>query len=372
MRELLRRAWYLLRRRQLEDELQEELAFHRELTHQALEDAGATPDRVAVESQRLLGNDALARNHARDVWIWPWLQDISQDVRFAARLLAKDRRFTLAAVVALALGIGVTNTVFTIVNTAAFRDLPFEEANRLVSLATRDPRGREAESYLDFRDMRDAATMFSGLAATVMASFNLSDEDRAPDRLMGTFVSANTFRVLRAQPMLGRDFLPEDDRPGAPPVVIISNGVWQVRYGGDPTVIGRSVRINGTPATIVGVMPKRFGFPAFQDAWQPLALMPGLETMKRDARRLMVFGRLSDLADLAHARSEIETVVARLAHEYPDTNKGSVASVVRLRDRLPDSWPILWTLIGRGGVRAVHRLRERGQPPVGAIDQPVS
>src|SRR5262245_62165436 len=126
MRQLLRRLQYLIHRGRLEDELAEEMQFHRSMS------GGAA-----------FGSGALARDQSRDVWIWPWLQDIVQDVRFALRLMMKDRRFTLAAVVALALGIAATTTVFTFINTALFKDLPFEEPQQIVAVASRDARGRE-------------------------------------------------------------------------------------------------------------------------------------------------------------------------------------------------------------------------------------
>ncbi len=346
MRELLRRAWYFLRRRRLEAELDEELAFHREMTRESLEEDGISAEQAAAETQRALGNDAQARNHARDVWIWPWLQDISQDIRFAARILAKDRRFTLAATVALALGIGVTNTVFTILNTAELRDLPFDQPDRLISLATRTADGRDGGvSFADFQDWKRSTTMFASLAASSIGIMNLSDDSRPPERLRGAFVSADAFRLLRVAPMIGRDFLPDDDRPGAPAVVIISYGIWQALYGGEPSVIGRAVRVNEAPATIIGVMPPRFGFPVFHDAWQPLALVPGIEASRRDARRLAVFARLTDAATLPQARAGMEAVVGQLAREHPDTNKDTAASVVRLVDRKLNTWPVLAPMI---------------------------
>src|SRR5215216_1772092 len=117
MRELMRRAWYAVRYRRREDELREEMAFHREMKRHELEAGGVAPVDAALAAHRAFGSSALAHNQSRDVWLWPWLQDIVQDLRFAARLLAKDRRFTLAAVAALALGIAATNTVFTFINT---------------------------------------------------------------------------------------------------------------------------------------------------------------------------------------------------------------------------------------------------------------
>src|SRR6059036_277385 len=167
MRQLLRRAWYLMRKRQFEDDLAEEMAFHRSMT------TGAA-----------FGSGALARNQARDVWIWPWLQDVAQDVRFAVRLLAKDRRFTLAAIVALALGIGANTTVFTFINTALFKDLPFDEPRQLVALTTRDARCREASvSYADFQDWRRAENAFEAMAASARSPMSVSEPDLPPERL---------------------------------------------------------------------------------------------------------------------------------------------------------------------------------------------
>src|SRR5438876_8010065 len=150
-----------------------------------------------------------------------------QDLRFAARLLVKDKWFTLVAATALALGIGVNNTVFTFVNAVLIRGLPFDEPERIMALGMRDPaRDRTlGVSYLDLKDWQAAAQSFSGLAAFSGTTFNVSDEGRAPDRFVGPYISYNAFKLIGQQPMLGRDFLSEDDRPGAPPVVILRGGV---------------------------------------------------------------------------------------------------------------------------------------------------
>jgi len=331
MRQLLRRVRYLLWQRQFEDDLAEEMEFHRSMT------TGAA-----------FGSAALARNQSRDVWIWPWLQDIAQDVRFAVRLLAKDRRFTVAAVVALSLGIGANTTVFTFINTALFKDLPFDEPHQLVALGGRDARGRELQaSYADFQDWRTASGAFVGMSASATSQMNLSERDLAPERLRGAYLSANTFETLRVTPLLGRVFAADDERPGAPVIVIIGHDVWTNRYGANPAVIGREVRVNDVPSVVIGVMPRGFRFPMTAQVWQPLTSMPGITTAPRDARTLGVVARLRPQATIERARSELTTIVERLAREHPDTNRGVTATVAPpLEGMRRFARPILFTMLG--------------------------
>jgi putative ABC transport system permease protein len=246
-----------------------------------------------------------------------------QDVQFALRLLLKDKWFSLVAVIALALGIGVNAAVFTFVNAVLIRGLPYEDSDRLMALNSRDSvRDRNmGVSYLDFKDWAAATKTFSGLAAYGGSTINLSDEGRAPERFNGANVSGHTFKLLRQAPLLGRDFLPEDDRPGAPAVLLISAKVWNNLYGNDPAVIGRTVRVNDLPTIIVGVMPDGFGFPFNTEAWQPLASIPNLETQKRNARGFQVLGRLAPEVSQDQATAEMIAIGGRLATDYPDTNK---------------------------------------------------
>jgi predicted permease len=304
------------------------MEFHRALTAQALEADGFEPRDAALAATSAFGSTALAQNRARDVWIWPWLQDIAQDIRFAARLLVKDRRFTVAAVVALALGIAANNTVFTFINAALFKDLPFDEPRQIVAVGTRDLRGRDlGVSYLDFQELRRSARAFTAIAASAGFAMNLSDAQRAPERFRGAGVVANAFDLLRVKPALGRSFAPEDDRPGATPVVILGDGVWKSRFGGDAAIIGRTIRVNEVPSTVIGVMPAGFAFPGTAEVWQPLVLLPGVTTAKRDARTLSVVGRLGEGVTIPQARADLETIVTRLKQEYPDTNRTMTATV---------------------------------------------
>jgi predicted permease len=261
---------------------------------------------------------------------------IWQDVQFAARLLIKDKWFTLVATTALALGIGVNATVFTFVNAVLLRGLPFDDADRIMAINSRDPvRDRQAGvSYLDYVDWAAETRTFSAVAAQRGATMNLSDEGRAPERYSGLYVSWHTFKLLGQAPALGRDFLPEDDRPGATPVVMLGSSVFKNRYGSDPGVIGKTIRVNEIPSVIVGVMPEGFKFPANADVWQPVAVLPGLAEQKRNARQFDLTGRLAPGVTREQAQAELQTISRRLAAQYPDTNKDIEARVQTFNERM--------------------------------------
>jgi putative ABC transport system permease protein len=257
-----------------------------------------------------------------------------QDLRFAVRLLIKDRWFTLVAALALALGIGVNNTVFTFVNAVLIRGLPFDDPDRIMSLGTRDARNRDrGVSYLEFQDWRDGTKAFSGLAAFSGSTMNVSDEGRAPEQFAGPYISGTAFKLIGERPILGRDFLPEDDRPGAAPVVVLGNGIWKNRYGSDPAVIGRTIKVNELPVTVIGVMPEGFKFPLNADLWIPVVHMADLAEQKRDARNFQVFGRLAPGVTVAQAQGELTTIAERLARDFPATNKDVKPTVMTFNER---------------------------------------
>ena len=262
---------------------------------------------------------------------------IWQDIRFAARLLIKDRWFTLVAATALALGIGVNTTVFTFVNAVLLRGLPFDNPDRIMWVGTRDgnAKGRErGVSFTDFEDWRDQQRTFEGLVLWGSFAFNISEAGREPDRFPGVYVSTNLFKMIGEQPILGRDFLPEDERPGAPPVVIISNNIWQSRYGSDPSVLGRTVTINAFMPTIIAVMPPGLQFPSNNDLWVPLIHMPpGVKPLNRDARNFSVFGLLREGVTIEQALADLTSVTNRLATEFPATNKLITPYLMTFNDR---------------------------------------
>jgi predicted permease len=179
---------------------------------------------------------------------------------------------------------------------------------------------------------------------------NLSDEDRAPDRFRGAYVSANIFDLLRVKPMLGRGLLPDDETASAPPVLILGHDVWRNRYGGDPAVVGRTVRVNDVPSTVVGVMPDGFRFPMTAEVWQPLSLLPGLAAATRDARTLNVTGRLADSVTLEQAVADLQATADRLARDYPDTNRSIRVTIAPPMEAIRrTAKPFLMTLMGAVG-----------------------
>lgn len=359
LRMLLSRLVGIFRGPRLDDRLAEEIDAHLALLTDDYERGGMSPIDARHAARRAFGGVDQMRERHRDQRGLPVIETFVQDVRFAARLLVKDRWFTLAAAAALALGIGVNNTVFTLVNAGLIRSLPFEDPDRIVSIGTHDarepfvpgPPGYGELSFPEYEDWRGMARTFVGLAAYADATMNLSDEERAPERFSGSYVSANTFGLLGRQPALGRDFRAEDDRPGAPPVVILSHGVWINRYGADAAVIGRAIRVNGVPSIVVGVMPVGFGFPMTADVWQPLALLPGILTQTRPARALSGVGRLADGVNLDQARADLNTIAARLSRDYPDTNSHIEATVTAYDERyvVPQMKLLFLALMGAVG-----------------------
>jgi putative ABC transport system permease protein len=333
-RELLRRVWHALRRTRFDADLAEEMTFHREMKQRALEQAGVDPRHATVAADRAFGSGALAANHARDVWVWPWLQDLARDFRLAFRLLAKDWRFTALAATVLGLGIGITNMQAVLVNAICVRGLPIPDVARVVYVAARDAHDREQPlSYREFQTIRAAAPGLSDAAAFATSRVVVGDEGLAPERALVVYLSASAFSIIGVSPALGRAFGPDDDRPGAPPVAVLAHAFWLSRYAGDPAIVGRTVRIDGVPTTVVGVMADGFRFPAVTEVWQPLALMPGTTTTKRDARTVSMIGHLADRRTLADLSGQLASVTAQLAHDYPATNTAIRVTGVPINDR---------------------------------------
>ena len=207
-----------------------------------------------------------------------------------------------------------------------------------------------------------------------MGPVNFSADDRAPDQYHGVYISWNGFSLIGTQPVIGRGFSAEDDRPGSPPVMLLSHAVWQSRYGGDRAIVGRTIRANSEPATIVGVMPPGMEFPFNSDVWLPPAQRPTAQTRAgRAGRLLMAYGRLADGMTIEQARTELTGITGQLAIQFPETNKGVTAIVTPFPSR--SSARRYACCSGRSWapwLRSSHRVRERGQPAARARGRPLA
>jgi len=252
---------------------------------------------------RLGGATSLAGQH-RDARGFRFLDDLAQDLKFAWRLMLKDRGFSATVIGVLALGIGANTMGFTIVNAAFFRGLPFEGSARLHMVTWINDHGRRVGVRpIELDEWRARSQAFVDLAGYDDGSASLSDERALPDQVRATRVTTNTFGLLHQPPVLGRDFVDADASPSEDRVVLIGHHVWQSRYGRDPGVLGTTVRIDGRAATVIGVMPEGMQFPDRSDIWLPLVRERG-----SDATRLEVIGRVRDEDSKRSAQAELDSI----------------------------------------------------------------
>ncbi|HEY0284209.1 MAG TPA: ABC transporter permease [Vicinamibacterales bacterium] len=329
--------------RQNEGDLSAELQSHLEMHIADNMRAGMTPEEARRQALVALGGIDQAKERYRDMFRFAWVDAFHKDVQFGFRAMRRSAGLTVLAIVTLAVGIAATNTAFTIMNAVLIRDMPFDDPDRIVAIGMTS-RGGDASalSYADFKDWERATRSFVGIAAIRTMTMNVSDHDRAPERFLGSYVSARTFRLLRLQPALGRDFTADEDRDGAAPVVILSHRAWKDRYASDPEILGRTIRINTQPATVIGVMPEGMEFPTNSAVWQPLAMIRGLTDQPRDARTLGAFGRLADGVSAVEAAAELDAMTAALARDYPQTNSDTGAGVERFRPGIGRPWYVVF------------------------------
>ena len=265
----------------------------------------------------------------------PFVDGAIQDVALAIRILTRNRGFAVTATLVLGLGIGVTHMFLTIVYAHTWRGLPVPRPDRLLYVSVVDERGVDRPlSRLEFDEIRTSAGTLASVVAFTSGPVAVGDEGRAPDRFEASYVGLDAFATVGVTPLHGRDFMAEDHRPGAAPVVLLGHDAWRARYGEDPGLLGRSILVNGSPANVVGVVPDASGFPSTAAIWMPLAQAPEMSTQAADVRNLRVLGRMRDDVALADVRTEIERVMAGVAARGPGTEPAVRARVMPINERL--------------------------------------
>lgn len=273
---------------------------------------------------------------------------MNADLKFALRQLLGNPGFSAIAVITLALGIGANTAIFSVINAVLLRPPPFHEPDRLayISEKSKDLDGMSV-AYPNYQDWQRHQEAFTSLAAFRSEQWNLTG-DGHPERITGLQVSANFFPTLGVQPLRGRVFNEEEDRIGGERVVVLGEGLWQRRFGGDPSVLNRTVTLNGDPYTVIGILPAAFQFPSRVQLWTPIGHKAEWTDQRGWHPGMYVIGRLKPGIELPEARRALEGVAARLAKEYPDTNTGNSVTVMALQERLagPSIRTALLTLLG--------------------------
>jgi putative ABC transport system permease protein len=278
------------------------------------------------------------------------MNQLFSDVRSGIRMLVKYPTLSIVAVLTLGLGIGLSTTVFCVVNGGMFKGLPFPDGDRVVAVVSTTPnQPRQPVSVHDFAVWQERQTSFEKIGAFGFAPMNLSTEEGRPERYSGGQLTVAAFEVLGVQPILGRGFLAGDDRPGAEPVVLLSFALWRDRYGSAPSLVGQSIRAGGIHRTVVGVMPENFAFPIREALWVPLSIDP-LATQRGKGPNTQVIARLRPEVSLAQAQVQGRTIAAQLEREFPATNRGVGADVVPYARNIlgPEVYGLLYTMLGAG------------------------
>jgi predicted permease len=347
----MKKLSFLFGRQRLGRELDEEMAFHRVQATEEFIAAGMTPEAARYAAMRQFGNATLLKERSHEV-VGFRAETVVQDLHFALRQLRKNPGFALTAILILALGLGASVAIFAFVDAALIKPLPYPNPTRLVAVTESVPLFPRANlSYPDYVDWKRMNTVFSSMDVFAAHRFEFNTPSGA-ESVHGLQVSAGFFGTLGIQPMLGRDFRPGEDAPGAAPVVLLRYGAWQRRFGGRPDVVGQTVNLSGVAYTIVGVLPPSFEFAPREIAEFFEPLRPTGECEKRrSCHNLDGVGRLKDGVTVGGALAQMQSIAHQLESQYPDSNRGQGASVMPLSAAIVgDIKPILLVLLSGAGL----------------------
>ena len=312
----------LIHRERRERDLTQEIDAYAELLEDEKVAQGMSRDQARRAAALELGGPEQVKEAVREVRMGARLETVGQDARYALRSLRRSPGFTSAAVTALALGIGATTAIFSVVDAVLLRPLPYDRPERLAVVLHGATRPVAPGNFLDWR--RQAAS-FERMGAAQYWEPNLTSGDH-PEKVLALRMTAEVIPLLGVPPLLGRAFTADEEQRGREHEVVLGHRLWQRRYAGDPSIIGRTVTLDGEGYDVVGVMPPGFEFPPFwavgAQLWAPLPL--GEQAANRGGQSLRVFARLSPAATLAQARAEMGVITARLERQYPGSNRDVV------------------------------------------------
>ena len=354
------RAWFvrfagMFRKARRDGEFAAELDSHLQFHVEENLERGLSPDEARRRALVALGGIEPAKEAYRDRRGLPLLETFTQDVRFGLRMLRKNPGFTAVAILTLALGIGASTAIFSVVNAVLLRPLPFREPDRLVSLwQTNLGRGAEVEavSPANFLDWRDDSPAFEEMVAIGYWSFDYTGKGE-PEAFTGELVTKDCFHLLGASAAIGRTFLPEEYEEGKEHVVMFSHGLWERRFGSDPSIVGQTISLRDETYTVVGILPADFHLPWLgedREVYAPMQFTPQMKSW-RGAGNLQVMARLKPGVTADQARAMLARTAARLSREYP-TENGSVGAALRPLDEqmVHDIRPTLWLLSAAVGI----------------------
>jgi putative ABC transport system permease protein len=333
----------------LNNRLEEEIRFHIEQQIEKNVRAGMAPDDARRHAHLKFGGVARTVEYTRDQFRWARLEEWLRDLRVAIRMWRRTRGAAAVAILTLAIGIGANTAMFSILNALILHPLPFPEADRLITIwDSSDRNPRNEVSFANYADWKAQQTSFEKLGLYRWWTANITG-DQTPERVQGFQLTAEILPALGLKPFLGRYFTEEENQANAQRVLLISHGLWQRRFGGRPDILGATVNVNDVPRQVIGILPPELNFPPGAELIAPMQITPDIAANRR-FHTYYVVGRLKEGKSVAEANADMTTIAARLAKEYPDTNKGLTARVFPLASDVASSYANgIWLLMGSVG-----------------------
>ncbi|MGA8727933.1 MAG: ABC transporter permease, partial [Terracidiphilus sp.] len=327
--------WWQIKKRAAD--LERELRSDLELEEEEQRENGMPPEEARHAARRAFGNTTLIREQTHEAWGWAPFERFVQDVRYAFRQLRKNSGFAVICAITLALGIGATTTIFSVVDSLLLRRLPYPNAPRVVRIwNTFAPRGMMEIpiSEPEFNEYRQSHS-FAHVAGFSVGALTLTGNGD-PLHLVASWGTSDFFSVLGAEPSLGRVFTADELRQGHAQVAVLSRRLWQSRFASNPEIIGKSILLNGQSGTVVGVMPQTFNFPSNDvDVWLPLPIAPASNNVGNHYLNLVA--DLKPQTTLQQARSEMATILDRILRKYPKYYGGAAGlgvGLIPLREQM--------------------------------------